>query len=268
MQVSHSVTASTSSHHIEGGVTGLPVLQRSSIISFVLLSEMDELTPVHKAVNHSLVLCDVSILNASHNCREPLKAATLWVVWRVQGEKELRHLTQLRQVTEDFGPIESRWNCKEHCHCKLGSCGIDDTVKYRDISDDAEIWIIFHSNTVSVIVTCYFLSLSVFRKFSLSVDAGHKSVAHCWIIEEHPKKQEFGACLTHEQRAAYLSLCSDDALAKLCLTWFVIFGPPIGLYCTATKTFLLAFESFFCLYLCLFLNCWSQLEASEVGLGQ
>lgn len=36
-------------------------------------------------------------------------------------------------------------------------------------------------------------------------------------------KQAFGACPAHEQRAAYPSLCSGNALVKLCLT-FVFFG--------------------------------------------
>lgn len=63
----------------------------------------------------------------------------------------------------------------------------------------------------------------LFRKFSQNINAGHKSAAHCWIIEEHPMNQGFGAWPTHEQRAAYLSPCSGNALVKLCLM-FVFFG--------------------------------------------
>lgn len=58
-------------------------------------------------------------------------------------------------------------------------------------------------------------------------------------------KQACGACPTHEQRVAYLSLCSGNALVKLCLT-FVFFWLPVGQYRTATKTFVSAFKSFLC----------------------
>lgn len=79
-------------------------------------------------------------------------------------------------------------------------------------------------HVISPLLYVPWLQLKIlFRKFSQNVNAGHKSAAHCWIIEEHPMKQAFGVCPTHEQRAAYLSLCSGNALVKLCLT-FVFFG--------------------------------------------
>lgn len=67
-----------------------------------------------------------------------------------------------------------------------------------------------------------------FRKFGANINAGRKSAAHCWIIAEHLMKQAFGACPTHEQRAAYLCLCSGNALVKLCMTSFSASCRPVS----------------------------------------
>lgn len=52
-----------------------------------------------------------------------------------------------------------------------------------------------------------------FRKFSQNFNAGHKSATHGWIMDEHPMEQGFGARPSREQRAAYLALGLDSALA-------------------------------------------------------
>lgn len=41
-------------------------------------------------------------------------------------------------------------------------------------------------------------------------------------------KQAFGVCPIYEQRAAYLSLCSGNALVKLCLTSFLASCRPVS----------------------------------------
>lgn len=96
------------------------------------------------------------------------------------------------------------------------------------------------------------------RKFSRRVNAGHKSATQ-WIIEE----QSFGERPTHEQRAVYISLCTGDALWDPCRPlWHCNHN-----FCLPFKCFLYPFL-FLLLSPSLFLFCWSQLEASQVGLGQ
>lgn len=55
----------------------------------------------------------------------------------------------------------------------------------------------------SLAVICSLLEI-LFRKSSRNFNAGHKSAARCWIIEERPVKQTFGACPAHEQRLFYM----------------------------------------------------------------
>lgn len=87
-------------------------------------------------------------------------------------------------------------------------------------------------------------------------------------LEERCKKQTFGACPAHGQKPAYLSLCLLNGLVKLCLSCvsFSFLQTCIALQpkllCWLLKPFLPPFS------LSLFLICWSQLEASQVGLGQ
>lgn len=55
----------------------------------------------------------------------------------------------------------------------------------------------------SLAVICSLLEI-LFRKCSRNFNAGHKSAARCWIIEERPIKQTFGACPAREQRLYYM----------------------------------------------------------------
>lgn len=87
-------------------------------------------------------------------------------------------------------------------------------------------------------------------------------------------KQAFGACPTHEQRAAYLSLSAQamhllNSAGRLSILASCV---PVS-HCNQnfSSRLLNAFSAPFSrspYSLSHFLICWSQLEASQVGLGQ